>query len=56
MTDRQRQPEWPGQSAERVRSRIRDRFGLVFLLLITTVFFSISAPNERWAWLATTVP
>jgi hypothetical protein len=25
------------------------------LLLITTVFFSISAPNEPWAWLATTV-
>ncbi len=40
---------------ERERSRIRDRFGLVLALLITTVFFSISAPNEPWAWLATTV-
>ena len=55
MTVGQRQPVRPGQSAERVRSRIRDRFGLVFLLLVTTVFFSISAPNESWSWLATSV-
>ena len=36
------------------RSRIRDRFGVVLVLLMVTVFFSISAPNETWAWLATT--
>ena len=47
MTVGQRQPVRPGQSAERVRSRIRDRFGLVFLLLVTTVFFSIPAPNAK---------
>ena len=35
-------------------SRIRDQFGIVLVLLIVTVFFSISAPNQRWAWLATT--
>ena len=35
-------------------SRIRDQFGVVLVLLIVTVFFTISAPNEPWAWLATT--
>jgi cell division protein FtsW (lipid II flippase) len=39
---------------ERQRSRIRDQFGVVLVLLIITVFFTISAPNEPWAWLATT--
>jgi len=34
--------------------RLRDQFGVVLVLLIVTVFFSISAPNESWAWLATT--
>jgi voltage-gated potassium channel len=38
---------------EREWSRIRDQFGVVLVLLIVTVFFSISAPNEPWAWLAT---
>lgn len=42
-------------SRERERSRIQDRFGVVLLLLMITVFFSVSAPNEPWAWLATTV-
>lgn len=37
------------------RDRIRDRFGRVLLLLLTAVFFSIAAPDEPWAWLATTV-
>ena len=47
----------PGQAGrvdERERSRIRDRFGVVLALLMVTVFFSISAPNEPRAWLATT--
>jgi len=35
-------------------SRIRDQFGVVLVLLIVTVFFTISAPNKPWAWLATT--
>jgi len=39
---------------ERQQSRIRDQFGVVLVLLIITVFFAISAPNEPWAWLATT--
>jgi hypothetical protein len=39
----------------REKTEIRDRFGVVLLLLIATVFFSISAPNEPWAWLATAV-
>ena len=39
----------------REKTEIRDRFGVVLLLLIATAFFSISAPNEPWAWLATAV-
>ena len=39
---------------ERQRSRIRDQFGVVLVLLVITVFFTISAPNRPWAWLATT--
>jgi hypothetical protein len=35
-------------------SRIRDQFGVVLVLLIVTLFFTISAPNDPWAWLATT--
>lgn len=42
------------RAGEREWSQIRDQFGIVLLLLIVTVFFSISAPNEPWAWLATT--
>jgi voltage-gated potassium channel len=53
--DRQGQPKRLGQAGEREQSRIRDQFGVVLVLLIITVFFSISAPNEPWAWLATTV-
>ena len=55
MNDRRPQSERRGQLSERERSKIRDRFGRVLLLLIITVFFSISAPNAPWAWLATTV-
>jgi hypothetical protein len=42
------------RAEERELSRIRDQFGIVLVLLIATVFFTISAPNEPWAWLATT--
>jgi hypothetical protein len=34
---------------------VRDRFGRVLVLLVATVFFSISAPHEPWVWLATGV-
>jgi hypothetical protein len=36
------------------RSQIRDQFGVILVLLMVTVFFSISVPNEPWPWLATT--
>ena len=55
MNDSQRQPKVRAGFSEVERSRIQDRFSIVLALLIITVFFSISAPNEPWAWLATTV-
>jgi hypothetical protein len=55
VSDRQRQSKGQARFSEHERSRIRDRFGFVLVLLIITVFFSVSAPNEPWAWLATTV-
>jgi hypothetical protein len=55
VSDRQRQPERHGRLSERERTKIRDRFGRVLLLLMITVFFSIAAPDVPWAWLATTV-
>jgi hypothetical protein len=51
---RRTKPQRTTGTEERERSRIRDHFGVVLALLIVTVFFSISAPNEQWAWLATT--
>ena len=54
MGNRRSKPEGIARAGEREWSRIRDQFGVVLVLLIVTVFFSISAPNERWAWLATT--
>jgi 4-amino-4-deoxy-L-arabinose transferase-like glycosyltransferase len=54
VSDGQRQLERYGQLSERERTRIEGRFGMVLLLLIITVFFSISAPDEALAWLATT--
>jgi len=47
-------PQRTARAEEREQSRIRDRFGVVLVLLIITVFFSIAAPNKPWAWLATT--
>jgi hypothetical protein len=55
VSDSQRQPKVHARFSEQERSRIRDRFSIVLVLLIITVFFSISAPDEPWAWLATTV-
>ena len=55
MRDRQPQLERHDQLSEREQTKIRDRFGRVLLLLIATVFFSIAAPDEPWAWLATAV-
>jgi hypothetical protein len=55
VNDRGQHPEWRSLAREYEWSRIRDRFSIVLVLLIITVFFSISAPDTRWAWLATTV-
>jgi hypothetical protein len=55
VSDRQQQREWPRLAGESERSKIRDRFGFVLLLLMATMFFSIAAPNEPWAWLITTL-
>jgi Ion channel len=55
MSDRTRQPEQHGQLSERERAKIQDRFGMVLLLLIITVFFSIAAPDGPWARVVTAV-
>ena len=55
MSERLRQPEQHERLSERERTRIEGRFGTVLLLLIVTMFFSIAAPDEPRAWLATTV-
>ena len=52
MSDEQSQPERRGQLNERERTRIEGSFGTVLVLLIITVFFSISAPDKPWAELA----
>ena len=53
MSDGQRPQERDVQLSE--RTKIEGRFGMVLLLLISAVFFSIAAPDEPWALLATTV-
>ena len=53
MGSRRSRPQRTVGAEEREWSRLRDQFGVVLVLLIVTVFFSISAPNEPWAWLAT---
>jgi hypothetical protein len=55
VSDNHSQPERHGRLSERERTKIRDRFGRVLLLLLITVFFSIAAPDKPWAWLATAV-
>jgi len=55
VSDGAPQPEQHDRLSERERTKVQDRFGRVLVLLIVTVFFSISAPHEPWAWLATAV-
>jgi len=55
VSDGLRQPDQHERLSERERTKIEGRFGMVLLLLIVTVFFSISTPDEPLAWLATTV-
>jgi hypothetical protein len=55
VSDGQRPPEQRGQLSEHERTKVEGRFGMVLLLLIVTVFFSITAPDEPWAGLATVV-
>jgi hypothetical protein len=55
VSDIQRLPGRRDQLSERERTRIEGSFGTVLVLLIITVFFSISAPDEPWAELATAV-
>lgn len=43
------------QAGARERARVRDRFGLVLTLLLTTVVVSIAAPDESWVSPAATV-
>ena len=53
MNDGQRQQEQHERLSERERTKVEGRFGMVLLLLIVTVFFSVSAPDTLWAWWAT---
>ena len=55
MSDGQCPLERDGRLNERERSKIEGRFGTVLLLLTTAIFFSISAPDEPWAFLTTTL-
>jgi len=55
VSDTQRPPEHGGRLSERERTKVEGRFGMVLLLLIIAVFFSIAAPDGPWAWLATAV-
>jgi hypothetical protein len=55
VSERQHPQERGGQLSERERTKVEGRFGMVLLLLILTVFFSISASNEPWVQLLITV-
>jgi hypothetical protein len=55
VSNTQRPSDRDGQLSDRERIKIEGRFGLVLLLLIVSVFFSISAPDEPWVWLLITV-
>jgi hypothetical protein len=50
-----RHSEQQDRPSVRERTKIQGRFDLVLLLLLATVFFTISAPDEPWSWLTTTV-
>ncbi len=55
MSDGQRHLVRRDQLSERERTKIEGRFGIVLVLLIVAVFFSISAPDGPWAQLLITV-
>ena len=55
MSDRQRPPKRDGGLDERERTKVEGRFGMVLVLLFIAVFFSISAPDEPWVLLMTTL-
>jgi hypothetical protein len=55
VSERQHPQERGGQLSERERTKVEGRFGMVLLLLILTVFISISASNEPWVQLLITV-
>jgi hypothetical protein len=55
MSDRTHQPERHTQLSERERAKIQDSFGMLLVLLLISVFFSIAAPTEPWAWLTIVV-
>jgi hypothetical protein len=53
VSERRHPPGRRGRLSERTKAE--GRFGMVLLLLIVAVFFSISAPDEPLAWLMTTL-
>jgi len=55
VSDCQHPPAPDGLLSERERTTNQGRFGIVLLLLVIAVFFSISAPDEPWAVLLTNV-
>jgi hypothetical protein len=55
VSDEQRPQERRDQLSERERTKIEGHFGTVLLLLIIAVFFSISAPDDPWVLLMTTL-
>ena len=55
MSNRQRPQERDGRLSERERTKIEGRFGIVLLLLIIAVFFSISATDEPGVFLVATL-
>ena len=55
MGDGRRPPESDGGLTARERAGVEGRFGVVLLLLLVAVFFSVSAPEGSWSVLLTTV-
>jgi hypothetical protein len=55
VSDGHRPPGRDGRLDERERTKIEGRFGLVLLLLVLAVFFSIAAPSDGWSFLITTL-
>jgi hypothetical protein len=55
VSDRRPPPERDGRLGKRERTKVEGRFGIILVLLIIAVFFSIAAPDRPWAQVATTV-